>query len=121
MEEYRQIRTDHTFSHGNNIYLIESPLRHSIANQKIERGSNQEAGLTTYFAGRELTVSEVREPTKPSLCDMEIQKKLDVLELAEQLGNVGEASKITGVSRDTIYRHGKLIREGGVAALNRQI
>ena len=49
--------------------------------------------------------------------DMDIQKKLDVLELAEQLGNVSEAAKISGVSRDTIYRHRKLVREGGVAAL----
>jgi len=52
--------------------------------------------------------------------DMEIQKKRDVLELAEQLGNVGEAAKISGVSRDTIYRHRRLIEEGGVAALKRQ-
>jgi predicted DNA-binding transcriptional regulator AlpA len=44
-----------------------------------------------------------------------------VLELAEQLGNVSEAAKISGVSRDTIYRHRKLIREGGLAALKRQI
>ncbi len=121
VKEYRKIRNDHTFSYGNKFYLIESPLRQSIAKQKIEIRSTHEDGFTAFFAGRELSVSEVREPTKPSMFDMEIQKKLDVLELAEQLGNVSEAAKIGGVSRDTIYRHGKLIREGGVAALKRQI
>ncbi len=55
------------------------------------------------------------------MVDMEIQKKLDVLELAEQLGNVSEAAKISGVSRDTIYRHRKLVREGGITALKKQV
>ena len=120
VKEYRKIRNDHTFSYGNKFYLIDSPLRDSIAKQKIEIRTNHESGFTAFFAGRELTVSEVREPTKPSMFDMDIQKKLDVLELAEQLGNVSEAAKISGVSRDTIYRHRRLIQEGGVAALKRQ-
>jgi len=120
VKEYRKIRKDHTFSYGNKFYLIDSPLRDSIAKQKIEIRTNHESGFTAFFAGRELAVSEVREPTKPSMLDMEIQKKLDVLELAEQLGNVSEAAKISGVSRDTIYRHRRLIKEGGVAALKRQ-
>ena len=115
VKEYRKIRNDHTFSYGNKFYLIESPLRDSIARQKIEIRSNHEAGFTAHFAGRELTVSEVKEPTKHSMFDMEIQKKLDVLELAEQLGNVSEAAKISGVSHDTNYRHCKLVREGGIA------
>ena len=51
---------------------------------------------------------------------MEIQKKLDVLALADQLGNVSEASRISGISRDTIYRHRRLIKQGGKAALKRQ-
>ena len=101
--------------------LLSPPLRESIAKQKIEIRSNYEAGFTAHFAGRELTVSEVKEPTKHSMVDMEIQRKLDVLELAEQLGNVSEAAKISGVSRDTIYRHRKLVREGGITALNKQV
>jgi len=120
VKEYRKIRNDHTFSYGNKFYLIDSPLRDSIAKQKIEIRTNHESGFTAFFANRELTVSEVREPTKPSMFDMDIQKKLDVLELAEQLGNVTEAAKISGVSRDTIYRHRRLIEEGGIAALKRQ-
>ena len=121
VKEYRKIRNDHTFSYGNKFYLIESPLRQSIAKQKIEIRSTDENGFTAFFAGRQLVVSEVREPTKPSMLNMDIQKKLDVLELAEQLGNVSEAAKISGVSRDTIYRHRKLVREGGVAAVKRQV
>ncbi len=81
-----------------------------------------------YFAGRQLKVSPVIEPTKAPLEksftadseDIEIQKKLDVLALADKLGNVAEASRLSGVSRDTIYRHRKLIKQGGVEALKRQ-
>ena len=39
----------------------------------------------------------------------DIQKKLEVSALADRLGNVAEASRLSGVSRDTIYRHRKLI------------
>jgi hypothetical protein len=52
--------------------------------------------------------------------DLEIQKKMDVLALADKLGNVSEASRITGVSRDTIYRHRRLVKQGGKAALKRK-
>ena len=52
--------------------------------------------------------------------DIEIQKKLDVLALADKLGNVSEASRLSGVSRNTIYRHRRLIKEGGIDALRQQ-
>lgn len=121
VKEYRKIRADHTFSYGNTFYLIESPLKHSIAKQKIEIRTSHDVGFAAYFAGRRLTVSEVIEPTKPSMLDLEIQKKLDVLKLAEQLQNVSEAARLSGVSRDTIYRHRKLIKDGGLQALRRQV
>ena len=121
IKDYRKIRNDHTFSYGNKFYLIESPLRHSIAKQKIEIRTTQETGFTAFFAGRELVVPEIVEPTKPTVLDLDIQKKLEVLELAEQLGNVSEASRISGVSRDTIYRHRRLIKQGGIQALKRQV
>ena len=121
VKDYRKIRTDHTFSYGNKFYLIESPLRHSIAKQKIEIRTNHEDGFTAFFADRTLEVSEVIEPTKPSMLDLDIQKKLEVLELAEQLGNVSEASRLSGVSRDTIYRHRRLIKKGGIQALKRHV
>ena len=117
---YRKIRNDHTFSYGNQFYFIESPIKHSIAHQKIEIRKRQNGGFDAYFAGRKLKVSPVTEATKAPLEDIEIQKKLDVLALADELGNVAEASRLSGVSRDTIYRHRKLIKEGGIQALRRQ-
>ena len=121
VKDYRRIRSDHTFSYGNKFYLIESPLKHSIARQKIEIRTTDNDGFAAYFAGRHLTVSEVIEPTKSSMLDLDIQRKLEVLELANKLGNVSEAARLSGVSRDTIYRHRKLIKQGGLQALKRQV
>jgi transposase len=119
-KEYRKIRNDHTFSYGNKFYFIESPIKHSIAHQKIEIRKTNNGQFNAYFAGRKLSVSQVVEPTKASLEDIEIQKKLDVLALADKLDNVSEASRLSGVSRDTIYRHRRLLKQGGVKALKRQ-
>ena len=55
------------------------------------------------------------------MVDLDVQKKLKVLELAEKLQNVSEAARLSGVSRDTIYRHRKLIKEKGLQALKRQV
>ncbi len=121
VKDYRRIRSDHTFSYGNKFYLIESPLKHSIAKQKIEIRTAHDDGFVACFAGRHLAVSEVIEPTKLSMLDLDVQKKLEVLELAEKLQNVSEAARLRGVSRDTIYRYRKLIKEGGVQALKRQV
>ena len=121
VKDYRKIRSDHTFSFDNKFYLIESPLKHSIAKQKIEIRTGHHDGFVAYFAGRHLAVSPVTEPTKPSMVDLDVQKKLQVLELAEKLQNVSEAARLSGVSRDTIYRHRKLIKEKGLQALKRQV
>ena len=120
IKEYRKIRNDHTFSYGNKFYFINSPIKHSIARQKIEIRKNNNHPFSAYFAGRKLDVSEVIEPTKATIEDIDIQKNLDVLTLADKLGNVTEAARLSGVSRDTIYRHRRLIKEGGADALKRQ-
>ena len=52
IKDYRKIRNDHTFSYGNTFYLIESPLKHSIAKQKIEIRTGHDDGFSAYFAGR---------------------------------------------------------------------
>lgn len=119
LKEYRKIRNDHTFSYGNKFYLIESPLKYSIAKQKIEIRTCRDDGFIAYFAGRYLAVSDVIEPTKPSMVDLEIQKKIDALELAEKLQNVTEAARISGCSRETIYRNRRLLKEKGPQALKR--
>ncbi|MDE1466104.1 ISNCY family transposase, partial [Spartinivicinus poritis] len=118
-KEYRKIRNDHTFSYGNKFYLIESALKHSIAKQKIEIRKRPGGDFCAYFAGRHLAIAEVIEPTKPSLYDLEIQQKLDAIALAEELGNVSEAARISGCSRETIYKNRRLLREKGPQALKR--
>ncbi len=120
IKDYRKIRNDHTFSYGNKFYFIVSPIKHSIAHQKIEIRKLNGNQFNAYFAGRQLSISEVIEPTKASIEDIEIQKKLDVLALTEKLGNVSEASRLSGVSRETIYQYRRLINEGGIQALKRR-
>ena len=113
IKEYRKIRNDHTFSYGNKFFLVESPLRNSIAKQKIEIRTNHAGDFDAYFAGRKLSISEVVEPTKLSMADLEIKKKVDAIELAENLQNVTEAARLSGVSRQTIYKNRKILKEQG--------
>lgn len=46
-----------------------------------------------------------------------IKHKVGLLNLAEELGNVSQACKIMGLSRDTFYRYKDAVDQGGVDAL----
>ena len=120
IKDHRKIRNDHTFSYGNKFYLIDSPLKHSIANQKIEIRNTSKKGFTAHFAGRQLKYLKSMSQVNWQSEDLAVQKKLEVLALVEKLGSVSAASRQSGVSRDTIHRHLRLVKQGGPDALKRQ-
>lgn len=49
-----------------------------------------------------------------------IKHKVGLLNLAQQLGNISQACKTMGMSRDTFYRYQQAVEQGGVEALLNQ-
>ncbi|EDN73283.1 transposase, partial [Mannheimia haemolytica PHL213] len=49
-----------------------------------------------------------------------IKHKTGLLNLAEELGNISQACKVMGMSRDTSYRYQQAVEQSGVDALLNQ-
>lgn len=94
--------------------------RYGVPRLLSESFTNVQPGKLPQARYADVRESEVTEPVKASMEETDIQKKLDVLALADRLGNVAEASRLNGISRDTIYRHRRLLKKGGSSALKRQ-
>ncbi|ABZ75759.1 Integrase catalytic region [Shewanella halifaxensis HAW-EB4] len=118
-KEYRKVRRDHTFSYNNKMYVIDSPIRYSIVNQKLEIRSQFDGTFSVYFGHRKLHITELEEPPRGSEFGMEVQRKLDVIELAQTLGSVTKAAQVAGCSRQSIYTYQKVLEEEGVLGLKR--
>ncbi len=64
LKNYRTCKRDHTFSDGNELYRIDSDLKHSIYKQQIEIRTYQDLSVKYFFAGKELEVSPIKENEK---------------------------------------------------------
>jgi hypothetical protein len=86
LKENRTVNRDHTFSWESDIYRIESPLKHSIYNQKIEIRTYQNVSWKVFFADRELQVSLVKKPKKADQVEIPVSQ-VKALE-AEEKGDI---------------------------------
>lgn len=59
LKKYRTCKRDHTFSLDNELYRIDSDLKHSIYNQQIEIRTYQNLTTKFFFAGKEIAVKKV--------------------------------------------------------------
>jgi hypothetical protein len=50
---------------------------------------------------------------------MEVQRKIEALELVEELGNISKAARILDCSRQTLYTYQKIMAEQGAIGLKR--
>lgn len=118
-KEYRTIRRDHTFSFDSKMYVIDSPIRYSIENQKVEIRCQFDGTFSAYFGHRRLDITELVEPRKCHEYGKEVQRKIEALELVEQLGSVSKAARILGCSRQTLYTYQQIMEEQGPIGLKR--
>lgn len=114
-KEHRRVNNDHTFSFKSVIYAIDSGLKCSAAKQTVEIVIDPFGGFKVFFAGRELGIRTITAKKDELNSLPYLKKKFDAVELADRLGNVSEASRLSGVSRGSIYRYKKLLKGKSVS------
>jgi transposase len=57
LKSYRSVKSDHTFSWNNDVYIIDSDLKYSIHKQKIEIREYQNMTYDFFYAGKKILVS----------------------------------------------------------------
>lgn len=73
LKEDRSVNRDHTFSWQNELYRIESSLKHSIWKQKVEIRTYQDHGWKVFFAKKELQISLVKAPPTMAMTTDEVE------------------------------------------------
>ena len=73
------------------MYVIDSPVRYSIVNQQVEIRCQFDGTFFAYFGHRRLDTTELVEPRKYIEYGKEVQRKIEALELVEQLGSIIKA------------------------------
>jgi hypothetical protein len=64
LKEYRTVRNDHTFSWNSELHKIISPVRYSIAKQKLEIRTYQDLTWKVFFAGKPIEIKPVVDQHK---------------------------------------------------------
>ena len=121
LKKYRTCKRDHTFSLDNDLYRIESDLKHSIYNQQIEVRTYQDLTTKFFFAGKEIAVSLVKESEKakitPNITEIlgvSVRQDQHVM-FREKFYSVAEkylGTKVSVIEKEKqvfIYQHGLLI------------
>jgi hypothetical protein len=83
IKELRVVKRDHTLSWNNDIYRIESPLKHSIYKQKIEIRTYQDLSWKAFFADKEITLTLVQLPLKAAAGKASTRKLVPLLPVCE--------------------------------------
>lgn len=67
LKEHRSVKRDHTVAWENVTYQLESPVKYSIQNQKIEFRTYQDLTWRAFYAGKQIELKPVVKPVRVNL------------------------------------------------------